>query len=160
MFLETVWAALPEERWESAKALEKTSGVDEDTLKRVVDFLVRWDFVETARFPELRIKRKAGILSPVEVVGLLRTVTSTPPKPLKQNERTRLAERVACRACGNRNLTFIAENKVECAKCHERQWFAIERVENKSDSVNTSSGTRPNLLKRLQVRIGNPNPHS
>ncbi len=160
VFLETVWAAVPEERWESAETLGRTSGVDADTLKRVVDFLVRWDFVETERFPELRIRRKAGALSPVEVVGLLRTVTSTQPTPLKQNGRARLAERVACRTCGNRNLTFLTENEVECTKCHERQWFAIEKPEKDSDSMKPASGARPNVLKRLQVHMGFPNHHS
>ncbi len=154
MFLETVWAALPEERWETAEALERTSGVDEDTLKRVVNFLVRWDFVETRRFPDLRIRRKAGALSPVEVVGLLGAVTSTKPIQLEQNGRARLAERVACIACGNRNLIFLTENEVECTKCHEKQWFAIEKPVKDSNSINVPFGTRPYVPKRLQVRMG------
>ena len=157
MFLETVWAAVPEKRWESAEALGRTSGVDEDTLKRVVDFLVRWDFVETGRFPELRIRRKAGALSPVEVVGLIQTVTSTQPIPLKQSGRARLAERVACCACGNRNLTFLTENEVECTKCHEKQWFAIEKPVKDSDSLKAPTGPRPYVFKRMQVRMGPPN---
>jgi hypothetical protein len=140
--------------------LGRTSGVDADTLKRVVDFLVRWDFVETGRFPELRIRRKAGALSPVEVVGLLRKVTSTQPTPLKQNGRAKIAERVACRACGNRNLTHLTGNEVECTKCNERQWFAIEKPAEDSDPMKPSSGAQSNGLKRLQVRIGFPNHYS
>jgi len=66
MILESVWSVLPEGRWESAKALEEASGLDEGTLKRVVDFLVRWEFVESKHFPELQIRRKAGTISPVE----------------------------------------------------------------------------------------------
>jgi len=135
VFLETVWAALPEKRWESAEALGRTSGVDEDTLKRVVDFLVRWDFVETGRFPELRIRRKAGALSPVEAVGLVSAAISTQPIPLEKNGRARLAERIACLACGNRNFTFLEGNEVECTKCHEKQWFAIEKPVKDSDSM-------------------------
>lgn len=151
VFLETVWAALPEERWESAEALGRRSGVDADTLKRVLDFLVRWDFVETGRFPDLRIRRRAGALSPVEVVDLLRTVTSKQPTPLNQSSRTRLAERVACRACGSRNFTFLSGNEVKCTRCNERQWFAIEKPANDSESIKVSSRARLNVLKRLQV---------
>jgi hypothetical protein len=126
MFLEAVWSALPEGKWESAKALGETSGLDEGTLKRIVDFLVRWDFVESRHFPELQVKRKVGRISPVEVVSLLRSVTSSQPGLLIPSGRVRLAERVACRACGGRTLSFLGENEVECVRCHEKQWYALE----------------------------------
>lgn len=72
--VETVWAALPEERWESIEALAVTSGVRGAALKRIVGFLMRWNFVETGIFPEFRIRRKIGALSPIKVVSLLRTL--------------------------------------------------------------------------------------
>lgn len=156
MFLEAVWSVLPEGRWESAKALEEASGLDEATLRRYVDFLVRWDFVETRHFLELQVRRKAGTISPVEVVSLLRSVTTSQPGLLIPSGRVRLAERIACRACGNRTLSFLSENEVECTRCHERQWFAIEVGEKNPGSKKVSSSARPNLLKRLLVRLGLP----
>lgn len=137
MFLEVVWSALSEQRWQSAKELEATSGVDEGTLMRVVDFLVRWDFAETRPFPSLHVKRKSGALSPVEVVGVLRAVTPQVTTIPKRGRR--LAERVACRICGNLRLNFLSENEVECTKCGERQWFAIEIPEKTDGSIKATS---------------------
>jgi hypothetical protein len=149
MFLETIWAALREQEWASAEAVAKSSGVDEATLRRIVNFLQRWDFVETTRFPELRIRRKIGALSPVEVISLLRTVgTNRPP----QSRGVGLVERVACRICGSHDLSFVAENEVECERCHERQWFAIE----KAQSPTCGKASRRNLLKRLLVHRDSP----
>lgn len=158
MFLEVVWSALPEGRWESAKALEEASGLDEGTLKRVVDFLVRWDFAEAKRFPELQVRRKTGVISPVEVVSLLRSVSKNTNQPelLVPTGRVRLAERVACRACGSRSFSFVGENEVECTKCHERQWFAIETAEKNAASKQVRSEARPNMVERLLVRLGIP----
>jgi len=143
MFLETVWDALPEKRWASTEALEKTSGVDSATLRRVVDFLVRWDFAETTKFPEPRIRRKAGALSPVEVLSLLRTVNRTQPTPRTQPPHARIAERVACRACGNTNLIPSTRNEVKCTKCNEKQWFAIEKPAKYPDITNTIMPSTP-----------------
>ncbi len=139
MFLEAVWSVLPEGKWESAKALEEASGLDEGTLKRIVDFLVRWDFVESRQFPELQVRRKAGTISPVEVVSLLRSVATGQPGLLIPTGGVRLAERVACRACGGRTLSFLGENEVECAGCHEKQWYALEITDRKTLTKHASA---------------------
>jgi hypothetical protein len=137
VFLEAVWSTLSEQQWQSAKQIEAASGVDERTLKRVVDFLVRWDFAEARPFPTLHVKRKAGALSPVDVVGVLRAVAPQAVTTPKRGRR--LAERVSCRLCGNLNLKFLGENEVECTKCHERQWFAIDIPERVNGSVKPRS---------------------
>ncbi len=155
MTLDTIWAAIPERRWEFAEALNKTLGVDEQTFRRVVNFLVRWDFIEIEQSPELRIRKKAGALSPIEVVNLLSLVNSAKPRS-KRNRRTRLAERVACRACGSLNLTHLAENEVECAKCHERQWFTIEKPQKDSESVRNSFEASPTCLSGHKEDIPTP----
>jgi len=154
VFLEVVWSALSEQRWQSAKELEAASGVDESTLMRIVDFLVRWDFVETRPFPSLHVKRRSGAISPVDVVDLLRAVTPQVTTIPKRGHR--LAERVACRACGGRSLGVIGQNEVECTKCHERQWFAIEIPGSNAGSMKISFGARLNMLKRLLARSGIP----
>jgi hypothetical protein len=137
VFLEVVWSALSEQRWQSVKELEAASGVGEGTLMRVVDFLVRWDFAEMQTSPSLHVKRKSGAISPVDVVELLRAVTPQVATIPKRGRR--LAERVACRVCGNLRLNSIAENEVECTKCHERQWFAIEIPKRIPSSIKVTS---------------------
>jgi len=133
--------------------LEEASGLDEGTLKRVVDFLVRWEFVESKHFPELQIRRKAGTISPVEVVSLLRSVTTSQPELLIPGGRGRLAERVACSACGGRSLRVIGENEVECNRCSERQWYTIERRSGIMEGQRTESEA-PTAVKRFLVRLG------
>jgi len=124
LLLETVWSAIPELEWETPEALKETSGLDEGTLKRAVDFLVRWEFVEVRQYPGMEIRRKPGAVSPVEIVSALRSISDAEsPTP---NGRVRIATRVACRACGHRNLTLSGPNEVECATCHEKQWFGLE----------------------------------
>ena len=137
VFLEVVWSALSEQRWQSAKELETASGVDESTLMRIVDFLARWDFVEIRPLPSLRMRRRPGAMSPVDVVDLLRLVTRQVTTIPKRGHR--LAERVACRICGNLMLNFLGENEVECTKCHERQWFAIEIPKRVAGSIKVTS---------------------
>jgi len=93
MFLETVWSAIPELEWETPEALKKTSGLDEGTLKRTVDFLVRWEFVEVRQYPGTQIRRKPGALSPVEIASALRSIGDA--KPQTTSGRVRIATRVA-----------------------------------------------------------------
>ena len=156
MFLEAVWSAIPELEWETPEALKKTSGLDEGTLKRTVDFLVRWEFVEVRQYPGLQIRRKPGAVSPVEIVSLLRSIGD--PKPLTQNGRVRIATRVACRACGRRNLTFSGKNEVECATCHEKQWLTLEIDKAALKFDDSETPIRPGPLKRMLVRLGFPQP--
>jgi hypothetical protein len=147
MFLETVWSAIPELEWETPEALKKTSGLDEGTLRRTVDFLVRWEFVEVRQYPGLQIRRKPGAVSPVEIVNVLRSIgdaeSSTP------SGRVRIATRVACRACGHRKLTLSGHNEVECATCHEKQWFALEVDKANMRLEETETPIRLGILRRL-----------
>jgi hypothetical protein len=126
VFLEIVWSTLCENEWLSSIELKAASGADDNTLMRIVDFLVRWNFAEARRSPSLHVRRKLGVISPTEVVGLLRTMNETSQVAITDRKRTfRLAERVACRRCDSRGLLLIGENEVECARCHERQWYTI-----------------------------------
>lgn len=146
MFLEAVWSALSEDHWLAASELKATSGADENTLMRVVDFLVRWNFAEIRKEPSLQMKRKPGAISPTDVVQVLRAAQETPQLKAAPSGAFRLAERVACRICGGRRLRAISENDVECIKCHERQWYAID--------INRGNGSyeQEGMLKRLLVR--------
>ena len=129
MFLEMVWSALSEDHWLEASELKATSGADENTLMRVVDFLVRWNFAEIRKEPSLQVKRKPGAISPIDVVQVLRAAQETPQLKAVPSGAFRLAERVACRICGGRRLRATGRNEVECTKCHERQWYAINKHE-------------------------------
>jgi ribosomal protein L37E len=154
MFLEAIWSALSDDQWLSVNELRAVSGADENTLTRIVDFLSRWNFVEVRRSPSLHVKRRNGVMSPTEVVGLLRVVsdpseTGTATMPKRGN---RLAERVACQLCGGRSFHVVGENVVECATCHEEQWYAIdipasEKVDFESDQ---------NMLTRAIMRLHIP----
>jgi hypothetical protein len=158
MTLEAVWQILAKGRWESNQALEKASGVDDDTLTRIINFLDRWKFVDIRQSPELMVKRKAYALSPVETFDLLRAIAnrSSPPIP---TTRPKIAERVACRACNGRALSFVGLNEVECNQCHEKQWHAIEAKED-GETLTDREGTRSpaplGLQDRILVRLGHP----
>lgn len=156
MFLETVWSAIPELEWETPEALKETSGLDEGTLRQTVDFLVRWEFVEVRQSPGLQIRRKPGALSPVEIVSALRSIGD--PKSRTSSGRFRIATRVACRACGQRNLTLSGQNEVECATCHEKQWFALEIDKATMRLEETETPIGPGLIRRMLVRLGFPQP--
>lgn len=124
MFLEEIWSALSVTRWQSIASLLRTSGMDEATLTRVVDFLVHWDFAETRKFSKFQVRRKPGAVSPVEVLDVMRP-TAICQHPRNPNRRWS-AERVTCGACGHRDFHFIEENQVECLRCSEKQWYKIE----------------------------------
>ena len=126
MLLEAVWLAIPELEWETPEALGKACGINEETLKQAVEFLIRWDFVEVRKYPYLQVRRRAGTISPVELGNLLRcSVSETETATL--SGRVRVATRVACRTCGCRSLAFSGPFEVECANCHDRQWYAIDK---------------------------------
>jgi hypothetical protein len=153
MSLEIVWSALSEARWESAETLRDILGVDEATLERVLVFLVRWDFAETRMSPDLQVRRKAGVISPVDVISLLRSAST---QTIAMPGRWKLAERVACRKCGGRNFKYVGENQVECTKCHEEQWYAIEVGKGERWLEEERSEQQPTLLRRIFIMMGLP----
>jgi hypothetical protein len=153
MTLEVVWQILEDGRWESKEALRKASGLDDDTLTTIINFLNRWNFVDVERSPELLVRRKPTSISPIETLELLREITT--PSQVQSNNL--LAERLACRVCSGRDLSFIGINEVECNQCHEKQWYAMEKVES-LDKIDVGTDDRKELgaLGRLLVRLGHP----
>jgi hypothetical protein len=120
--LEAVWQLLENGRWESKQALREASGVDDDTINQIINFLSRWAFVDVQRSPEFLVRRRSGVISPMETFDFLRLITQHP-----STTRAKIAERVACRVCNGRRLSLIGVNEVECGQCNEKQWYAIER---------------------------------
>lgn len=120
-------------------------------MKIIVDFLVRWDFAEVRRFPSFHVRRKSRTISPTDVVDVLRAVNETAQASITLPKRgLRLAERVACRVCDGRSLRVIGKNEVECTKCHERQWCAIEKGR-KWEYAAVEAETEPNVFKQRLV---------
>lgn len=152
MLLENVWSALSVDGWKSAETVQERAGIDADTFRRVIGFLVRWNFIETRKSPSLQVRRRSGTISPVDVASLLQSVTGQPglsPTKMQGN----LAERVACRACGGRSFSFLGENQVECKGCGEKQWFTI-RIDEKQELE--ACAVRPRLFRNLLLRLGLP----
>jgi hypothetical protein len=127
MLVKDVWAVLTEEKWQSLQALRNMSGLDSDSLTRVVNFLVRWNLAECRQLQELHIRRRSGAISPMEIVALLHALTQDSRVKASSGQVGILAERVACRNCGGRELIRLGGNKVECTHCGEQQWLAIEK---------------------------------
>ena len=144
MTLESVWEVLENGKWKSKQALKEASGVDDTTLGLIVSFLDRWNFVDIRRSPELLIRRKRGVVSPVKTFDLLSVISAGQSIPIT---RRRLAERVACHVCNGRALNLVGVNEVECARCHEKQWYAIETGETIINHQNTQPPVRLGLLK-------------
>jgi hypothetical protein len=119
--LQAVWRALENGGWASKRALRDASGLDDDTINQIINFLNRWEFVDIQHSPDFQVRRKPGTISPLETFQLLNEMTTAPVTP-----RRKLAERFACRACYGRNLNHVGPNEVECGRCHEKQWYAIE----------------------------------
>jgi len=117
--LEAVWQLLEVGTWASRQALKEACGVDDDTLDRIINFLSRWSFIDVQLSPEILIRRRSGVASPLETFDLLRSLTHEPTGH-------KVAERVACRVCNGNRLTFVGENEVECGQCKEKQWYTIE----------------------------------
>jgi hypothetical protein len=149
--LETVWQILESDQWKSQTSLRELCGVDDDTLTNIINFLTRWEFVDVQRSPELLVRRKPGAISPVETFHLLQGFTQGLP-----STRDKLAERVACRVCSGRELSFIGVNEVECNRCHERQWYTIEAGESFNEPAAAQQPTRLSFLGRALVRLGFP----
>jgi hypothetical protein len=143
--IEGVWRNLESGKWKSEAALREACGADDATLIRIINFLTRWEFVDTKRSPELLVRRKPGSISPLETFEVLSRLADGSPTP---TARPRFAERVACGACGSRELGFVGVNEVECNRCHEKQWYTIVPEEK------TRSHARSRLLDRVLIRFG------
>ena len=151
MGLESVWESLECERWKTKLELEATSGIDDDTFTQILSFLDRWGFVEIQRNEELLVRRRSSTISPIETFHLLGSIAK---EPLAPPNTCRVAERVACRACGAPLLNFIGNNEVECVVCHEKQWYALERPNssiNKGQTNTPLANTRS--LQKMLIRL-------
>jgi hypothetical protein len=153
VFIELVWSALCEDQWLSVNELKAVSGADENTLMRVVDFLSRWNFVEVRRSPNICVRRRTGVISPTEVVGLLRAVSGSSETAAVAIPKRglRLAERVACQLCGGRSFHVVGENEVECTACHEEQWYAIDIPTSEKVDLESSQGMLARIIMRLHI---------
>jgi hypothetical protein len=141
--LDAVWSALDAHKWKTIGALRTVSDADDKLLIRLVDFLKRWEFVETrvAFGYEPGIRRRAGAIPPLASLQLLRAAATS--KPQATSTRRRLAERVMCKRCRNKSFLHVSRNEVECAQCHEKQWFTIDhRVINSQEIVQGKSWLR------------------
>jgi hypothetical protein len=117
MLVEAVWTALKDGAWMPIRTLKDISGLDDEALMRVVNFLARWRFVEVEKFPEFRVKRRVGVISPVTAFRLLRGAVKNDSGNKLLSGRKRLAERVACRICQGRRFKLTERNEVECLNC-------------------------------------------
>jgi hypothetical protein len=123
--VENVWAALPDHGWVSCEALRESSGLDKETLSRIIGFLVKYDFIEAQDSAGLYVKRKTGRTSPMVVINLLQSLSSSPTTQEPSKRAEIVAERVACARCGSKCLKPRSENELECQSCHQRQWRFI-----------------------------------
>jgi hypothetical protein len=153
VFIELVWSALCEDQWLSVNELKAVSGADENTLIRIVDFLSRWNFVEVRRSPKVLVRRRTGVISPTQVVGLLRAIggTSETATVTIPTRGSRLAERVACQLCGGRSFRVVGENEVECTGCHEEQWYAIDIPDPEKVDLQSDQSMLARIIMRLRV---------
>lgn len=145
--LEVVWSKLSERRWRPLKELEASTGADSGKLLRIIDFLVCWEFAEVRHSPAPQIRRKPGVLPPVDLIEILDVGTDGVLTVRKRS--LSLAERVACRICGFEELRRVGVNEVECVKCHERQWYSIEISDHFYEE-------RPNSIQKTLARLGFP----
>jgi len=152
--LESVWETLREDEWESETELKIAAGLDDDALAQVIKFLDHWRFVETKRTPELFVRRKSGVISPIETFQILSSITPETPVPSEHNI---IAERVACCNCGGLQFTSVGNNELECVTCHEKQWRTLQgRGQLDSEPATAVSNATPTILKRALIRLGHP----
>jgi len=124
VLIETLWSSLTES-WQFIDDVRTQSNLDEETFKKVFNFLGKWGFIEVRGLPRLSARRRPGTISPLLTVQLLRSVTDqSAPEPKADGV---IAQRIYCRNCGSEKLRFVDGNKVECSRCSERQWYAIGR---------------------------------
>lgn len=84
--LDAIWSALPEDRWITREALKEATGTDDITLIRAINFLTRWNFIETRTTPEPQIRRREGAIDPTKAVEQLREVTANRRLPTTLTE--------------------------------------------------------------------------
>jgi len=144
--LKCVWHSLECEKWVSRAALKAASGADDNSLTCIINFLERWEFVDVKPFPQLLLRRKPGSFSPMEIYEVLRRLAD---QSAPRTSRPRIAERVACRACSSRELNFVGSNEVECIRCHEKQWYALEA----EAGSKCKTPVRFRLLNRISSRL-------
>jgi hypothetical protein len=156
LILESVWETLQNGKWESKVELKRASGADDDTLTQIINFLDRWQFIDMKRTPELLVRRKSGVISPIETLQILSSIG--PETEVSQKPPNVIAERVACRRCGGRQLTPIEKNELECDMCHEKQWYTVEGAESlgNMDPEAAAPQATSSLLKRTLIRLGHP----
>ena len=152
--LENIWRILENGKWKTIPALAEASGLDPETLTRIINFLTRWNFAETQRSPQLLVRRRRDTISPTQTLEFLSEIDNSPPI---QQAGHRLAERIACRRCNGRELKFVGENEVECERCHEMQWYSLDKSEPLANvHVETEDPVDVGLGRRLLVRLGRP----
>ena len=152
LILEGVWEVLKDGRWESKTELGAASGVDENTLTSMINFLDRWNFIEVRRDPELQVRRRPSAISPVEVIQILHSIANEPAAAPRTDET--IAERVACRSCGRRQLKLTGQNEVKCTICHEKQWYKLEHRDTPLNSSEQNElPAKPGRLQRMLVRL-------
>jgi hypothetical protein len=151
MVLDALWNALESGKWKNLPALKEATGINTDAITDAINFLSRWNFIDTEHSPELLVRRKSDSISPVETINLLRDITSDP------TEDHKFAERVACRVCNSRDLSFSGENEVECEQCHEKQWFTLDASKSQFEiDPKNDPQTDPNFVTRMLLRLGRP----
>lgn len=155
MILDATWSAVPEGRWISRRALKEATGTDDVTLTRVINFLTSWDLIESRTSPEVQLRRKEGAIDPVKAVDQLQEIIANGPSRIVTSGRRRIAERLACRICEGESLDYVGGNMVECHRCHERQWYAID-VAQSSFSSDMDARRKPSLVARILLRLGRP----
>ena len=110
MLLEHVWAALEQGEWKSETRLRDVSGVDADSLTLIIEFLARWDFIETRRSPDLLVRRKPSAISPMETFEQLHSIATQKPAGLRfSSEHRELAEPAYFRTCAERSFRSVGE---------------------------------------------------
>jgi hypothetical protein len=124
--IDTVWEAIPELEWATPERIREASGVDKQRVNAILNFLIHWKFVDESKDPKFSVRRRAGIMPPTAAFAALRTFIDAEKSLETSPRQASFAERVACRACGERSFNFLEQNLVECRRCHERQWFTIE----------------------------------
>jgi hypothetical protein len=117
--------------WATPERIHETSGVDEQRIDAILNFLIRWKFVDESGDSKFSVRRRAGVMSPTSAFVGLRTLIEANMNLGSSPRQACLAERVACRACGGRNFNFLKHNLIECGQCGERQWYTI-RIGGKS----------------------------
>jgi hypothetical protein len=135
LLLELVWSVLPEGKWESTQTLSDACGLNEDTIKRVVNFLLHWNFAEARIFPDLRVRRRTGAMDPVATVKILHSLALIENEPTPTQAIHVLAERMTCRVCASRSFRQVGDNEVECTTCRERQWLTLNKASLKQDET-------------------------